>query len=270
MVSNHCHTVSIFARIGCIARLEAIRSTKPFAVLVEEASEVLEPLLFSCLCNSTCKLEMIGDHLQLQPQVMNKFEFELVNKVNISMFQRLIQAPTEHHVPSTVLSIQRRMRKEICDLTRDYYRDITTIEDHPTTLSQKIGSREGLSTSLINTTATKGREIPGIVPHIYLWTHIGKQERARVGLSRVNKTEAVMICSLAAYLVKCGVPKKSIAILTPYKGQLMLIREKLLKDYKTDQLLSKNPDETNVCRISTVDRFQGDESDIGMFMFMFI
>lgn len=39
--------------MGCISRLEAIRSTRPFAVVVEEASEVLEPLLFSCFVLST-------------------------------------------------------------------------------------------------------------------------------------------------------------------------------------------------------------------------
>lgn len=56
--------------VGCIARLEAIRATKPFAILVEEASEVLEPLLFACLCPSTVKFQMIGDHLQLSPSIM--------------------------------------------------------------------------------------------------------------------------------------------------------------------------------------------------------
>ena len=39
--------------MGCISRLEAIRSTRAFAVVVEEASEVLEPLLFSCFVSST-------------------------------------------------------------------------------------------------------------------------------------------------------------------------------------------------------------------------
>ena len=66
--------------VGCIARLEAIRNTKPFAILVEEASEVLEPLVFSCLADTTCKLEMIGDHLQLKPSVMSKIMFERRNK----------------------------------------------------------------------------------------------------------------------------------------------------------------------------------------------
>lgn len=56
--------------VGCIGRLEAIRATNPFAILVEEASEVLEPLLYACVGPSTVKFEMIGDHLQLSPSIM--------------------------------------------------------------------------------------------------------------------------------------------------------------------------------------------------------
>ena len=66
--------------VGCIGRLESIRKTKPFAILVEEASEVLEPLLFSCLGEATMKFEMIGDHLQLKPSIMSKIMFERVNR----------------------------------------------------------------------------------------------------------------------------------------------------------------------------------------------
>ncbi|KMS94367.1 hypothetical protein BVRB_022120, partial [Beta vulgaris subsp. vulgaris] len=51
--------------VSCIGRLEAIRALNPFAVIVEEASEVLEPLLLSCIGSSTCKFEQIGDHFQL-------------------------------------------------------------------------------------------------------------------------------------------------------------------------------------------------------------
>ena len=66
--------------VGCIGRLESIRKTKPFAILVEEASEVLEPLLFACLGEATMKFEMIGDHLQLKPSIMSKIMFERVNR----------------------------------------------------------------------------------------------------------------------------------------------------------------------------------------------
>ena len=47
----------------------------------------------------------------------------------------------------------------------------------------------------------QGREVPGVLPHLYFWTHTGVQGKSAVGLSRVNKTEADMVCSLAHYLV---------------------------------------------------------------------
>lgn len=174
---------------------------------------------------------MIGDHLQLQPSVMSRFEFELVNKTNISMFQRLIQSPEGHTIPSTVLATQRRMRKEICDLTRNYYKDIIRIEDHPFTRIKTIAMNND-QRGLIKKTESAGREVPGLLNHIFLWMHSGNQSKAKVGLSKINAKEASMICDLASYIVECGVPRSSIAIITPYKGQLMLIRDLLLKDKK--------------------------------------
>lgn len=249
---------------------------------------------------------MIGDHLQLQPSVMSRYEFELVNKINISMFQRLIQAPPGFEVPSAVLSVQRRMRSNICDLTREYYSEITTIEDHDKTVNQTIGQRDykgnDSALKLIQASLSMGREVPGIckylaavhlrckcitrkrcplfhiilinrvsyfirwvellAPHIFLWTHKGTQERSRVGLSRINPGEADMVVAMASYLVDCGVPKSSIVILTPYKGQLMHLRGLMLGDkYRAKKLISRTPSDKD-CRLSTVDRFQGDESDI--------
>eukprot|EP00474_Spongospora_subterranea_P008580 CRZ09038.1 hypothetical protein [Spongospora subterranea] len=246
--------------VGCISRLEAIRSTNPFAILVEEASEVAEPLLFACLGSSTRKLEMIGDHLQLQPSIMSKFDFERINKVNVSMFERLISSPVDASVPSSVLSIQRRMRKEICDLTREYYRDIVEIEDHEV-CGTKLIARDASTNSAIRSTPSNGREVPGIQSHLFFWTHNGIQRRANVGLSKVNYDEAEMVCSLAKYLVACGIPKTSIAILTPYKGQLMHIRNHL-KAPSVGLISLQRSAVSSSCILSTVDRFQGDEADV--------
>ncbi|RMX65665.1 hypothetical protein KXD40_008073 [Peronospora effusa] len=248
---------------GCVSRLEAIRTTNPFAILVEEASEVMEPLLVSCFSSSTRKLEMIGDHMQLQPSVMGRIDFERVNKINISMFERLISAPQENEVPSSVLSIQRRMRKNICDLTRNYYKEITTIEDHEICGTKVIGSKVKGNYPLLDACEGGGREVPGVSPHVYFWTHSGAQERASVGLSRVNQQEAKMACKLVHYLVLCGVPPKSIAVLTPYKGQLMLLRKMLMNTYGLT-MMTKGRDSRLApsCTVSTVDRFQGDEADI--------
>lgn len=198
-----------------------------------------------------------------------KFDFERTNKINVSMFERLIRAPKGHAVPNGVLSIQRRMRRDICDLTREYYKDIVTVQDHVVTRKRVLSEPSyGSITRALPTSMTasesfwKGREIPGMQSHIYLMTHAGTQSKADVGLSKVNKHEASLCVWLAYYLVSCGVNRRSIAILTPYKGQLMLIRKMLLADRTSNRLLTHDNTERDQIRMSTVDRFQGDEADI--------
>ena len=137
-----------------------------------------------------------------------------------------------------------------------YYSDITSIEDHETCWSRTIPG------SVASSSFYKGREVPGVAPHIFLWTHTGRQSQAEVGLSKINYQEAEMAVRLAYYLVECGVPKSSIVILTPYKGQLMLMRKKLLNDASSTWLLYKDPTVKDQIRLSTVDRFQGDEGDV--------
>eukprot|EP01060_Flectonema_neradi_P033850 TRINITY_DN5789_c0_g2_i4.p1 TRINITY_DN5789_c0_g2~~TRINITY_DN5789_c0_g2_i4.p1 ORF type:complete len:3745 (+),score=744.53 TRINITY_DN5789_c0_g2_i4:86-11320(+) len=227
--------------VGCISRLESIRALKPFAVVVEEASEVLEPLLLSCLTESTCKLEMVGDHYQLQPTVSDKFQYQLENDIGISMFERCVKKGL---APTTVLSIQRRMRPEICDFTRDYYKTITQIKDDPK-----------CSTRLIE--RTQNKTVPGIVPDVFLWSHWYSSERSKVGLSKCNTKEAESVVKLVQYLHSCGVPLPSIAVLTPYSGQVRELSRLLRQARCFDKF-----DTNNSCRLSTVDRFQGDEADV--------
>ena len=186
------------------------------------------------------------------------------------MFERLINAPPLQKVPSNTLAIQRRMRKNICDLTREFYENIVEIKDHEQCSTQKIGqkltylpinrrsrNRANNPTVQLKKCIGSGREVPGVLPHLFFWTHKGIQTMSQVGLSRVNNNESDMVLKLTMYLVSCGVPKPSIAILTTYKGQLMLLRREMIRN----NLLSKF-DSGNSVRMSTVDRFQGDEADV--------
>ncbi|KAJ1569622.1 hypothetical protein HK405_013586 [Cladochytrium tenue] len=158
--------ISIVAVLEVSRKINSKLVSKARVYEVEEASEVMEPILMSCIVSSTHKLEIIGDHLQLQPSLSQKFEFEQIYKVNMSLFERLV-----------------------CVLV----------------------------------------------------TH------AQSGVS-------------VAYLVTCGVPKGSIAVLTPYKGQLLHVRDMLIKK----NMISSWPDGRfyDSCILSTVDRFHGDEADI--------
>jgi hypothetical protein len=138
--------------VGASRRLEAIRAAEPFAVVVEEACEVIEPTLMSVLAvNTLRKLELIGDHRQLPAFIQQCwFNFETtLPSLKTSLFERLISGtvksqarqdkPTAHCLPFTILDEQRRMRSSIADITRPDYIDVINIIDHKHTATQRIG-----------------------------------------------------------------------------------------------------------------------------------
>lgn len=139
---------------------------------------MLEPWLYVCIGPNTLKIEMMGDHFQLSPSIMQKFDSERYNKINVSMFERLIRAPPGHTVPNGVLSIQRRMCRDVCDLTRDYYKDFVEITDHSVTQTRALPGKVAVRSMW------KGRAVPSLSSHIFLWTHSGLQSKAKVGLSK--------------------------------------------------------------------------------------
>jgi len=79
---------------GAAKRLEAIRAAEPFAVVVEEACEVMEPTLMAVLAVSSLrKLELVGDHRQL-PAYINQCWYSLAKQhssLKVSLFERLLE-----------------------------------------------------------------------------------------------------------------------------------------------------------------------------------
>lgn len=92
--------------------------------MVEEAAEVLEAHIVTALCNETDQLILIGDHLQLRP---NLSVYELAKKFNleISMFERLINNQMDYYQ----LKLQHRMRPSISSLLVPHI--YKQLEDHP-------------------------------------------------------------------------------------------------------------------------------------------
>ena len=272
--------------IGAARRLEAIRAAQPFAVIVEEACEVMEPTLMSVLAvKSLRKLEMIGDHRQLPAFVQNCwFNLESTTpSIKVSLFERLISGGVDARsrgyvkrgsqagstpLPFSILDEQRRMRREIADITRPDYADVITITDHPHTFQQRIGDRVGEKNVRLTACralwACKGRSVPGVSPSVFFWDLANnKQSRPTAGLSACNQTEAEAVAGLVKYLFTCGVPASCISIITPYKGQQRTINQELRKRKLTAFYDKANPPPPGTTlSVSTVDRYQGDENDI--------
>jgi helicase required for RNAi-mediated heterochromatin assembly 1 len=272
--------------VGASRRLQALRAAEPFAVVVEEACEVMEPTLVSVLAvKSLKKLELIGDHRQLPAFVqLCWYNLEVtVPSIKVSLFERLVSGKVSQRygtirmkvsrhaeinsaetVASSILDEQRRMCESISDISRQHYQDLVDIIDHEKTKTQRVGDRIVSQRALQKFEQerqlwqSQGRLIPGVTSNIFFWNiKNNKESRPIAGLSACNQSEAEAAVALSNYLNTCGVPEECVTILTPYKGQKTLILKLMRK------LKQRN---RNYCEpatmVSTVDRYQGDENDI--------
>jgi hypothetical protein len=206
--------------IGCTTTAAAmysedIRSAYPGIVLLEEVGEILESHVLTAISPETKHLIMIGDHLQLRPKI-NSYSLSLEKgdgyDLNVSLFERLIHAGYPH----TTLLKQHRMCPEISSLVRSL--------TYP-----GLGDDE----------KTKGRPEPrGLCDRVIFFNHTNLEEsfleisdRRDEGAkqSKQNLFEAEIVLKIVKYLGQQGYGTDKLVVLTPYLGQLSLLRQTLSK-----------------------------------------
>ncbi|KAF9159201.1 hypothetical protein DFQ26_006819 [Actinomortierella ambigua] len=241
-----------------------IAALSPRIIVCEEAGEVLESHILAALSGSTQHLILIGDHLQLRPQIAT---YELSSDSNQgrqynldrSLFERLV---TTGRVPSSLLTTQRRMRPEICNLVR-----------HTLYPSLQDGER-----------VLDYPNVFGMATNLFFMDHRHPEDsRDQYGIqSYANTFEAEMVKGLVQHLFKNGYEQSNIAVLTPYLGQLSRLRDKLKNLFQVvlderdqeqlDSMMDDNlesvpaPKANNAnnrsLTIRTIDNYQGEEADI--------
>lgn len=208
--------------IGCTTTAAAmyqsiIKSAEPDVVLVEEAGEILEAHIITALSPSVKQLVLIGDHKQLRPKV-NNYRLTVEKgegfNLNVSLFERLI---LQGH-PYTVLREQHRSHPEISYFTR--YLSYEHLEDNAKTLGRdKV---RGLQSRVT------------FVHHEHHEEQLSSVADTRDGGSRTSKRnmfEALMVIKMVRYLSQQGYKSENMVVLTPYLGQLSLLRETLSGDH---------------------------------------
>ncbi|KAI0387532.1 P-loop containing nucleoside triphosphate hydrolase protein [Hypomontagnella monticulosa] len=240
---------------------QEIQAAAPGIIIVEEAGEILESHILAAMGPSTKQLIQIGDHKQLRPKVKNfKLTVEAGHgyDLNRSLFERLI---VQGH-PHCTLANQHRMRPEISALIRHNY---PALED---------------------ATNTKNRaHLSGFQDDVVFFNHNHPEARHDVLVdpldqgapaSKRNIFEAEMVLKCVRYLGQQHYKTTDIVILTPYLGQLALLRDMLSKDLDPilndldshdlvqSGILPAASAEVNKkpIRLSTIDNYQGEESDI--------
>jgi superfamily I DNA and/or RNA helicase len=171
---------------------------KPSIILVEEAGEILESCLVTCLNPAVQHLILIGDWMQLRPTV--SIELAAKHDMDISLLERMILNKMDY----STLSNQCRMRPIIADLLRLFY---PNLKDHPRVLQYP--------------------PTPHMSKDLFLVQHRQLEESSSISRSLVNKHEVTQIVTLCQHFLKQKVTPSSITILTMYKGQLAEIRHEL-------------------------------------------
>lgn len=208
--------------IGCTTTAAAkykqeLLDAKPGIILVEEAGEILESHVLTALSPATKHIVLIGDHQQLRPKVNNyalTIEKGHGYDLNRSLFERLVV----DGYPHTTLEKQHRMRPEISALVRRLM--YPNLEDDPKTADRP--PLRGFQSNVI------------FFNHDQLEVEDKKLTDRRdegAGVSRQNIFEADIVLKTVRYLAQQGYGTDKQVVLTPYLGQLRLLKDCLSREH---------------------------------------
>ncbi|KAH7139766.1 hypothetical protein B0J13DRAFT_638737 [Dactylonectria estremocensis] len=202
---------------GLARNLDVLRKLRSKVLVCEEAGEVLEAHILTALLPSVEHAILIGDHLQLRPQIQN-YELQSANpygqkySLDTSLFERLVQPPhrMDLRVPYSILETQRRMHPSIAELIRS-------------TLYPSLKDAE----SIMNYP-----EVVGMKKRLFWFHHDRLEAKAEsndaLGTSHSNDFEIEMTTALVSHLSKQGkYAQGDIAVITPYLGQLHRLRRRM-------------------------------------------
>lgn len=189
-----------------------INTANPDIIMVEEAGEILEVHIITAMSPSVKQLILIGDHKQLPPKINN---YNLTKEkgdgydLNVSLFERFVLQGHKF----TTLEEQHRSHPEISRFSRMLAYE--SLKDAPKTLERE--RVRGLTSRVTFVHHEYSEDMGGSVDD---WTLTSKT-------SRRNKHEAQLVLKLVRYLGQQGYTSDNIVVLTPYIGQLFLLKETL-------------------------------------------
>ena len=225
---------AVLDRADVLCATLAMLQTGPLAgvevdlALVDEATQAVEPLALLAFLRAPTVI-LAGDHRQLPPTVLSADA--VARGFAVSLFERLLD---EHgDAMKRMLREQYRMNERIMEFpSREMYAG--ELRAHPSVATWTLG--EVLS---------RDADAP---PVLFIDTAgTGFEEARAAGDQSVhNEGEASLVAARARDLLASGLPPGELAVITPYRAQAALIRERL-------------PDP--MVEIDTVDAFQGREKD---------
>ena len=198
-------------------------------VIIDEATQALEPDCLLPLYHKAEMVIMIGDEKQLGPTVKSKNAS--ITGIGISLFERL----SYYYEGSSFISIlkeQYRMHKFLYEFSNKHFYNNQMITNAQIQLDENV----------INNFPWPRKDKPS-----FFYNYLDSEKKE--SNSYYNEKELYMIYGVVHKLVKAGVQVENIGIITPYNAQKYKLYDKFA-DEKYENL-----------RIESVDGFQGMEKE---------
>ncbi|ODA84192.1 hypothetical protein RJ55_02710 [Drechmeria coniospora] len=231
-----CTTTGLAKYRGLIAALQ------PRIMLVEEAAEAREGNIAAALYPTLDQLVLVGDHQQLVPQVQVHELCVEPHRLNVSLFERLVNIK----IPYCALRVQRRMVPTLRRVVQTFY---PNLEDHESVTRPALRP-----------------PVPGMGDcRLWWFQNRWTQSRGADGYSYANPREAEMIVSFVRYLVQNGVRPQQVTVLAYYSAQVELIKRRMTRNAYLMVRAKAVRDETSAdfeWAVRTIDGFQGEENDV--------
>ncbi|EUC58482.1 NFX1-type zinc finger protein, partial [Rhizoctonia solani AG-3 Rhs1AP] len=254
--------------VGCTttgaAKLVSLLSEmRPKVLIVEEAGQVLESHILATLVGSVNHLIMIGDPLQLRPNI-NSWKLSSDNPVTGKIYrfnESLMERLARNGFPMTQLDVQRRMRPSISSLIRTTL--YPNLQDNAKVLSYP--------------------DVRGMDKNVLFISHENLERGGgEDSVSKHNEFEINLIYDLVAHLLRqgCYNEEGNIVVLAAYLGQVPKIQQKLqslvttvVDDRDAEALAEHGVEETELATtreidmskrvlVRSLDNFQGEEGDV--------
>ncbi|MGB9960008.1 MAG: AAA domain-containing protein [Candidatus Bathyarchaeales archaeon] len=244
------------SKVSMLKMCNKVSWENPFfdVVIVDESSMATIPLTLVGVLSGK-QFILVGDHKQLPPIVTERAGKVLKEKYE-SLFRLLYE---KYPAKSVMLDVQYRSHPEIMEFSSNYFYNgkiKSALEcSHKVLALSKIPYPETVPRTLtgepvicINTEDVFDEPVG--------WVE-GSLGRRR---SYFNQYEAAVALAIMDELLRCGVPSNQICIITPYRLQSRVIRRAIEKKYNKDDV----GEVYSLDRLSasTVDSFQGKESDV--------
>lgn len=243
LITTHARIIAMTCTHAALTRSTLVGlNFKYDNLIMEESAQVLEvetfiPMLLQQSDRGVSRLKrvmFIGDHHQLPPVVKNR-AFQKYGHLDQSLYARFVRLRT----PTVDLNLQGRARPAIADLYSWRYKDLGNLEN-VLTESRYRNANAGLTYDyqFVDVEDFDGKGETQPTPYFYQ-----------------NLGEAEYCVATFMYMRLLGYPASKISILSTYNGQKALIRDVI------KQRCAWNPLFGEPNKITTVDRFQGQQND---------